>query len=370
MGNRERQDELKDKRARVTRLLDEKKLDAVLVSSRANFAWLTCGGDDRVAANTECGVATIIASRDSLKVFTTNIEAQRLMDEELGGEGFEVVAVPWHEDRGDHLRRLVEGLKLGADVPFPGALDVGADLGRLRRSLLPAEVARYREVGRSAAQALESACLGVRPGLTEFDAAAKLDAELLKRGLVPNVTLVASDERIRLYRHPIPTVKAIERYVMLVTCAYRWGLVAAATRIVSFGKLPPELRMKHDAVVRVDASMMAATLPGRPAASVFERAVRAYEEVGFPEEWRLHHQGGATGYANREYVATPACKETIADRQAFAWNPSITGTKSEDTIVLNEGRPEVITCGSQDWPLVDVSVDGTVIRRPDILVMS
>jgi Xaa-Pro dipeptidase len=67
-----------------------------------------------------------------------------------------------------------------------------------------------------------------------------------------------------------------------------------------------------------------------------------YRDAGFPGEERLHHQGGTTGYGSREVIATPAMQHVIAANQAFAWNPSITGAKAEETFVLTESGPEVV----------------------------
>jgi len=56
--------------------------------------------------------------------------------------------------------------------------------------------------------------------------------------------------------------------------------------------------------------------------------------------------------------------------QAFAWNPSITGTKSEDTILTapGGGAPEFLT-QPLDWPATDVEWGGGTVARPDILVL-
>jgi Xaa-Pro dipeptidase len=86
-----------------------------------------------------------------------------------------------------------------------------------------------------------------------------------------------------------------------------------------------------------------ATRPGRTLAEAFADCQRFYAEEGFPEEWRLHHQGGMTGYVSREVIATPHTQQEIRAGQAFAWNPSITGAKAEETFILTEGGPEVIT---------------------------
>ena len=86
-----------------------------------------------------------------------------------------------------------------------------------------------------------------------------------------------------------------------------------------------------------------ATLPGRTLADAFEDCRRFYAEAGFQDEWKLHHQGGMTGYGSREVIATPQTPQAIQAGQAFAWNPSITAAKTEETFILTESGPEVIT---------------------------
>ncbi len=66
-------------------------------------------------------------------------------------------------------------------------------------------------------------------------------------------------------------------------------------------------------------------------------------QQGFPGEERFHHQGGPTGYGEREWVATPAGTEVVVNNQAFAWNPSIRGGKVEDTVILRDGVIENLT---------------------------
>src|SRR4029079_15897020 len=74
----------------------------------------------------------------------------------------------------------------------------------------------------------------------------------------------------------------------------------------------------------------------------------------YPGEERKHHQGGAIGYRAREWVAHPGSAEVVQPRQAFAWNPTITGTKIEDTALLLDGRLEIIMT-SPDWPSIPLA---------------
>jgi antitoxin VapB len=101
-------------------------------------------------------------------------------------------------------------------------------------------------------------------------------------------------------------------------------------------------------------------------AGIFDQAAQAYARSGYPDEWQKHYQGGAAGYESREYESTPDSPEIVLPDMAFAWNPSITGVKSEDTFLLTgEGREFITATG--EWPQVEISLAGEVFQRPDIL---
>jgi Xaa-Pro aminopeptidase len=130
---------------------------------------------------------------------------------------------------------------------------------------------------------------------------------------------------------------------MLVASAERGGLYANLTRIVELDDPDPELARRLSASEEILRRMREeATRPGRTLAEAFADCTRFYAEAGFPDEWRLHHQGGTTGYGSREVIATPATPDPIVAGNAFAWNPSITGAKAEETFVLTEQGPEVV----------------------------
>ena len=154
---------------------------------------------------------------------------------------------------------------------------------------------------------------------------------------------------------------------MMVLGARRGGLIVSVTRLVHFGELPDDLRKRHHAVQTVDAAAILGTRQGRGVRNVFSDIRSTYTDQGFPDEWKLHHQGGLTGYLPREYIATPTDHHAVELNQAFAWNPSIAGTKSEDTILVTEFGPEVLSA-TPDWPTREVIIADRAVQRPEILV--
>ena len=62
------------------------------------------------------------------------------------------------------------------------------------------------------------------------------------------LVLVATDERIKNYRHPRPTTKKLRKFAEVVLCARQHGLIVALTRLVHFGPISKDLRCRHDAV--------------------------------------------------------------------------------------------------------------------------
>ncbi len=370
MNNGARQ-EFSRKHQRIVSFLQQHGLDAVLLGTRAHFAWATGGRDNHVVQGSENGFAQLLVARERAYLLATDIEMPRLEDEELTGLSVESLAMPWHAE---DVLATVQNLgfdpeRVRSDIPSFGVAPLSGDFDRLRYQLTPHERSRYRQLGADARDVVEEICGEVLPGWTEHDVAGEVEGALVAEGMIPSVLLVGSDERAYRYRHPIPKAKPIDRYVMVVVCARRHGLVANLTRCVHFGEPPSELRERFEAATHVDARMIRATRVGVPVAEVFQEAVDGYRDVGFDGEWKLHHQGGATGYAEREYLATPEAEETVLDGQAFAWNPSIQGSKSEDTILASDAEGiERITDPGAGWPTRVHTVDGVDIARPDLLV--
>jgi antitoxin VapB len=359
-----RTEEVAEKVARVRSLLDRLKLKGIVLRRAVNVAWLTGGRHTHVTIG-EMAAASALVTPDRLYLLTNRIEAPRMTDEEhLAAAGFEFVVGEWYE--ANRAAADVAGGPVGVDGPSADGRNVAADIAPLRYSLTHDEIVRYRWLGQTTANVLQGVARALTPGLTEHQIAGRMTGGLVSEGLFPTCILVGTDERVFHYRHPLPTAHRLDRYAMLVVGARRWGLHISCTRLVYFGALPADLRRKAEWTARIDATYISTTRPGVRVSDVFRRAQEAYAAAGHPDEWTLHHQGGACGYEGRDYKGTPTCPEIVVNNQAFAWNPSIAGAKSEDTILVTDAGHEVLS-QADDWPTMTFVLNNQACCRPAIL---
>lgn len=350
---------------RLDALLAARGLDAVWIGRPDTFAWLTRGSNvvDRAS---DVGVA--VARYDgSLEILTDDIEATRLLEEEL--PAVPVESYPWYTSSlSEAVRERTDGAA-AADFPVPG-LD-SFDGAELRQPLTDGDIESFRDLGEEVAAAVEGVCRDCEPSSTEQEVAGTLRGRLAASGVDTPVTLVGGADRARRYRHYTPTRAKLGDYVLVSVTARRGGLYASCTRTVAFDP-PTWLADRHDAASRVEATALAATRQvgreGGTSGDVFDAIQDAYGAVGHAEEWRAHHQGGAAGFDGREWIATPTGEEPVRLPMGYAWNPTVQGAKSEDTALVTEAGVEVLT-RTGEWPerTVDAVGSDTTLRRPTIL---
>ena len=360
--------ELNAKHDQVVDWLRNEGLDGLLLKRNENVAWLTGGAVElRVLTPNETGVAALLVTAEGGRYYlTTANEAPRLHDEEFGALDFEPVIFPWYGNETDAKALELARGQVASDTPIPGFAH--AHLYPLRASLQETEIARYRWLGAQTADAVTAVLKQLKPGLTEYEMEAQIASALLSRGILPSVYLMAADERIFHYKHAVARGKKLEKYGMLNLCARKWGLKVSITRFVHFGPLPSDLADKFHIASQVNAALLDATRIGVTSTELFRVAADTYASKGFPREELLHHQGGATGYWEREWVATPDGKEQVVNNQAFAWNPSIRGGKVEDTVLLRDGQIELLT-PTPELPALESSANGNSYPATGVLVL-
>ncbi|GAA0281590.1 M24 family metallopeptidase [Halobacterium noricense] len=342
----------------------EQRLDAYLASNdyeavwfaRPNsFAWLTEGGDNIVDRTADVGEAAVGYDGDAVTVITNNIEAPRLRAEELSDD-VTIQTYQWYED--DLADAVAAGSPTPAAADFPVDGFAAVDASPLRQPLTADQIETYRALARDVADAVESVARSLSPETTERGAATTLRTRLESQGLAAPVVLVGGSERAQAYRHYTPKDEPLGGYALVSVTAHRDGLFSSCTRTVAFDDAPAWLTERTHDAMRVEASALAATQEvgrvGGTAGDVFEAIQDAYAALGWDGEWEHHHQGGAAGFAGREWIATPESREPVELPMAYAWNPTVQGAKSEDLYLVTAEEIDPLTV-TGDWPTTTVS---------------
>ena len=320
-------------------LLARRGAGAAFLKARRNFAWLTAGGENHIVLADADGVAPLLVTAERAVVLAPINEAARIADEEIPGLPLEIRSLPWH----DLDAPSTEARREAAEA-LVGDSDLEDDLIPVRSVLSAFDEERLAWLGGVTGAALVAALDGADRGAAEEVAAAEAVATLGRIGVRAPVVLAAADHRIERYRHPLPGPTPAERRLMLVLVSERWGLHAAVTRIREFEPPSNELRRRIEATAQVERAMHEATVAGATLGDVLNAARAAYDRERFGAEWELHHQGGSIAYQGRETVAVPGDATRIDAGMAFAWNPSITGAKAEDTFILGaDGSRRIVT---------------------------
>jgi Xaa-Pro dipeptidase len=375
----ERREEAAEKLSRLRAALAAKKLDGVLIATHRNFEWITGGARDTVVwAERESPVKLLITS-DKKYLIANSIEGPRVMAEELTGLGYDWQRFNWYgserEIIDELLNKTLKGRKIAFDLPSV-ALEYAPkevssrvfDFAEVYWPLTSGELRKYHWLGRHVSEVVEQVAGAVKPGMTERDVQYLLERELWYWDIFPTVVLSAADERFTVYRHPVIIGDPIRNLIALNVCGRRWGMVVSMTRVVHFGTPDEKLAKAWAAGATVCGAMWDATKPGRTLGDVLEAAQDAYKGAGYPDEWKLHHQGGPILTLERLFLVKPDDKTPIVPGMALAWNPTLQGSKFEDTVVVKQdGTLDVITAPI-NWPTVPVKVGFNAYAVPTLMV--
>jgi Xaa-Pro aminopeptidase len=259
------------------------------------------------------------------------------------------------------------GKRIAADTALPGMEDCALSISRMHGGLTVLELNRLRWLAHKSALLLEAIAQWLRPRMTERNVGQMLLAVYALNGIELDVIIVGSDERLAKFRHAVPSDKQIERCVMFHPAARRWGLHANVNRFVSFGK--PDLRFEkaHNAAVTIEAHVLGEMKAGNRFADILNKQKQWYAQYGYPEEWKLHFQGGTTGYlvGDASLCLTDA---RIENNTAFDWFITVNGIQVEELTILTPQGVEVASMGNK-WQTIPVETAGGFISVPKMRIM-
>src|SRR5579884_3547875 len=134
----DRRADIDAKMAKVAELLREVGCEGLLLLDPANFAWLTSGA--MIRGLTEPAAEPAAYSNGEHRwIIASNVDSQRLFDEEVDGLGFQLKEWPWHWGRDQFLADLCHNRKVACDRPVNGSGNgpvpvlVAEQMRRLRR---------------------------------------------------------------------------------------------------------------------------------------------------------------------------------------------------------------------------------------------
>jgi Xaa-Pro aminopeptidase len=363
-GNDRRAD-VESKQARIGALLEEAGCEGLLLFEPENFFWLTSGGAVRGTAN-PADVPALYFSAEGRWVIASNVDSQRLFDEEIDGLGFQLKEWPWHWRREQLLADLCHNRTVASDRAFGDCKVVGDKLRKLRWVMTPYEQACLSALGEIVSHALEATCRTINVEDTEREIAGQLSHRLMHRGAFPLVLEVAADGRSRRYRQCGFTSVPVKRYCVILAAARKYGLCATSSRAVCFGEPDPILQREHDAACKISATYIASTWPDAVPRQILNTGRQIFKLIGFEHEWRLSPQGCLTGRAPVELLMTPDTDDLFQPGWAVTWHGSVGAAFSTDTFFVTERGPRAVT-SAEMWPLKRIRVQGNEFFRPDLL---
>ncbi len=348
-------DEFAARRRLVSAGLENRELDAMLLTSLANVRYLTgfTGSnaallvlpgeaifftDPRYAIQSgrEVACRRRVAKGPILAAVAAMAAAQRLRR-----VGFEPAHLSY--EAYDKLR---------SNIPLNASLEpVSGWLEALRMLKSETEIALIRRSVAANSKAFERASRRIRPGMRESELAAEIDHQMRRLGAEkPSFeTIVAAGERSAL-PHARPTGAVLKpRQLLLIDMgAFLDGYASDMTRMLFLGFPGPQVKHLYRAVREAQLAAIDAVRPGVTAAQVDRRARQVLKTYKL-ERTFVHSTGHGLGLEIHELPRIGKKDQTpLAAGMAITIEPGVYlegvgGVRIEDTVVVTSTGCEVLT---------------------------
>jgi len=356
------------KQAQIAWLLEQVECEGALFLGAAHIAWFTAGMNVRglIADSERPGLYTNGRQRWLL---CSNIDTQRLFDEELDQLGFQLKEWTWEGGRPDLLMNVTTGRKVCCDRPLPNMPQTSERLRPLLRVLTSYEQDEYRALGRLVAHAVEATARNVVRNTTEEEVAGQLGHRLLHRGAEPVAISVTADGRGAKYRRAGATSAPVKQYCVLQATAQRGGFFVTASRTVAFGSVPPDHLKAHDLALRLSAIYRAYSRPEETMMALYRAGQTVLAGTEYEYDGRFSQPGYGAGRFPAEELRRGGQEERFALNQALVWQPRVGPAAVVDTVLVGQDGGECVTPPT-DWPFKRVLIRGKTQDIPDVFVAS
>lgn len=357
------------KESRLYHALSELDYDSLIITRRSNFAWLTCGGEAVSSRVSPTSPVYLVITQQRKYAVGYSMDLPWVMETALANLAYDAVMLPTFGKTPEQtVLELARG-RVCADDSFLGVDDINPHIIRLHEPYTPQEMARYRQLAGDCGQIQAELAQWIQPGMTERFILARMWQMYLERGIEGHYMFVGSDDRIKQFRHPVPTDKPVEKVVLLAPGVARWGLLTSTSRLICFGQPSDDLRRRFNAAATIQAALLARTQVGEPLSSLFQLIMDLFEQLGFADERYNHFHGGPVGYwaGYAERMQDP--NEVVRPNMAFLYYLTVAGVHCEELMLVDQRNTEIISVDPA-WPLLEIAFDGKTLTVPDIYIRS
>ncbi len=336
-------------------------LDALLVSSRANWFYLT-GFTGESGAVVVTGDATTLLT-DGRFIVQANEETRGVKIELQKGSLYAAVGEFFRKERigriGFDPAQLTvtewKAVKKAAGSGKKGVESTGV-VETLRRRKDDAELAAMRKAAALADAVMERAVRIMRPGMRENELGAEIEFHMRKLGATgPSFeTIVASGPRAAL-PHGRPTSKRLRKneLVVLDLGVILGNYCSDMTRTVYLGQAPKRVRGWYQAVQEAQAAGVAAVRAGATCGQV-DGATREVLKKSGLEQYFVHSTGHGLGLEVHEEPRVARGQEfrlesgNVITIEPGVYMEGIGGIRIEDDVAVNATGNEVFTRVKRD----------------------
>lgn len=344
------------RRARLVEQLQHRELDGAFVTSLVNVRYLTgfTGSNAALLVPADGPPVLLTDGRYQDQAAAEAPDVEIAVTRELLAVGGARTAGRWAVEThaltvDDHatLAAAAEGTVL---VPLERAVEA------LRVVKDDTELDALRQACAISVQAWEALVAGPVVGRTERELARELESRMLDLGAeaIAFETILAAGENSAIPHHH-PTDRVVRRGDLLKTDfgARVDGYHADCTRTAVVGPPADWQREIHAAVRASQAAGVDALVAGTPVADTWRAAVDVLDAAGWREAFTTGLGHGVGLVIHEDPFLGPSHPGTLDRRTAVTMEPGIYlpgrgGVRIEDTVIVTEGRPEVLTTMTRD----------------------